>query len=151
MVRYTRQGYPYRCLTFHHSPTSPAVFLSTVEDSAELMLQKPASRRTEGESAVGSEDGQFIKKYPTLWEWMTAPKWADGSTRQPSSVLFFAADGLIKCMLRDKDEGHCLWVAGPGFTQALQAMEAALNDPGAAWRVDRQGEAKKASRVRKAS
>lgn len=94
-------------------------------------------------------DPAFAEMYPILWSYLTQTKWEDGSARTPSSVLFFAQDGILKGMLRDRDAGLCLWVASATWSGLLDALEGALSDPRADWRVDRQAEGQQAQRVRR--
>lgn len=82
-------------------------------------------------------DPRFSGDYPILWSYMTQTKWQDGSARATSSLLLFADDGVLKAMLRDRDAGLCLWVAGATVTGLFDALEAAVSDSRADWRQDR--------------
>lgn len=115
------------------------------------MLEKPANRKVAGISAELPRDVRAVKEYPLLWDHLSQRKWADGSPRQTSSLMIFEQDGVLKAMLRDKDAGLCLWVASKSLYGVLGALEAALGDPEAEWRVDRQAEGQQAKRVKKGS
>lgn len=96
-------------------------------------------------------DPAFSGDYPLLWSYLTQNKWEDGSPRQTSSVLLFADDGVLKMMLRDRDAGLCLWVAGATVTGLFDAVEGALADAKADWRQDRVQKGDTAKRRGKAS
>lgn len=114
------------------------------------MMKKPsAERRVVGVSPMLVKDERYEKKCPTLWAHLTALQWDDGTSRQTSSILIFAGDGMLKGMLRDREAGLCLWVAADGLEKLLLVLEASLNDPQAEWRVDRQAEGQPASRVKR--
>lgn len=114
------------------------------------MLRKPSERRVQGQQVGSVERDEIATLCPTLWEYMTATTWDDGSARLPSSLLLFAQDGMLKGMLRDRDAGLCLWVAGSSISGLLGVLEAALLDPQTEWRVDRQQPGQTASRKKRA-
>jgi len=96
-------------------------------------------------------DPAFANPYPILWSYLTQMKWEDGSPRQTSSLLIFADDGVLKAMLRDREVGLCLWVAGATVQGLWDALEGALTDPRADWRADRKFEGDPAKRQRRKS
>lgn len=151
LVRYSRRGYPLDGASYLVGSDAPAAWLETVEVGVESMLQKPANRKVAGVSAELPKDVRAVKEYPLLWDHLSQRKWEDGTPRQTSSVMLFEQDGVLKGMLRDKDAGLCLWVASKSLYGVLGALEAALSDPEAEWRVDRQAEGQQAKRVKKAS
>lgn len=93
------------------------------------------------------EDPTLKALHPNLWDHLYQTKWDDGSPRETSSMLFFAQDGMLKACIKDKANGLCLWVSARSMGALIDAVEAALADPGSDWRVDRQFGEKTASRV----
>lgn len=151
LVRYSRRGFPLDAATTRLWSGGYAIWLRTVEDEVEEMLQKPTNRKVAGVAAELPKDVRAAKEYPLLWDHLSQRKWDDGSPRQTSSVMLFEQDGVLKAMLRDKDAGLCLWVASKSLYGVLGALEAALSDPEAEWRVDRQAEGQQAKRVKRSS
>lgn len=111
-----------------------------------LTKQSSASRITAGSRSMS--DPVAVDATPRLWAYLTQSLWEDGTPRLTSSLLLFEQDGFIKVMLRDRENGLCLWVASPNLSDSFAAVELALSDPTVEWRVDRQAEGQKASRVK---
>jgi hypothetical protein len=149
LVRYSRRGFPLDATTAYLGSDHFAAWLETVETGAEIVLQKPANRKVAGVASELPKDIRAAKEYPLLWDHLSQRKWDDGSPRQTSSMMLFEQDGVLKAMLRDKDAGLCLWVASKSLYGVLGALEAALGDPEAEWRVDRQAEGQQARRVKR--
>ena len=121
----------------------------SLEGSAEQMLSKDTTRRVVGGEAAAVADEEWATLYPMLTAHLTQAKWPDGSGRQLSTLSLFADGGVVKCVLKDRDAGLCLWAACPTFSGLFGVLEALLCDPGAEWRVDRQAPGQKASRVKR--
>lgn len=120
-----------------------------LEHEAYMALSKNGSghRRVAGAVALNDPDAQ--REFPTLWDHLTQTRWEDGTARIPSTLMIFVADGMVKVMLRDRAEGLCLWVSAPNLASVWDAIELSLSDPSVEWRMDRQMEGQKASRVKK--
>lgn len=113
------------------------------------MLAKQMDRKVQGINATPVEACELALQVPTVFDYLGQNAWPDGSVRQTSSLLVFHQDGMFKGMLRDAEAGLCLWIAGKSLTGLLVSLEAALNDPHAEWRVDRQVAGQTARRVKK--
>jgi len=113
------------------------------------MLQRPSDRKVAGANGGKVEPCDLALQVPTLYEYLTQCSWPDGTERQTSGLLVFHQDGMLKGMLRDKDSGLCLWIAGKSLTAMLVALEAALLDPEAEWRLDRPPAGGQAKRVKR--
>lgn len=94
-------------------------------------------------------DPGFGGDFPLLWSYLTQNKWEDGTPRLTASLLVFADDGVLKAMLRDREAGLCLWVAGATVWGLFEALEGSLGDPRADWRQDRKGPGDTAKRTQK--
>jgi len=114
-----------------------------------MLLSKESERRVVGGSAGQVADDKFSKLYPTLFAYLTQTAWPDGTVRETSSLSMFTDGAAVKCVLKDRSLGICLWATAPTFTGLYAVLEALLCDPGAEWRVDRQQPGQKASRVKK--
>jgi len=122
---------------------------SLCERHVESMLEKSPGRRIAGGVGEVVTDPEWAVLYPTLFEHLTQVVWPDGTVRQTSSLSLFADGGMVKCVLKDREAGLCLWAASKSFQELFGVVESLLNDPAAEWRVDRQLPGQKATRVKK--
>lgn len=113
------------------------------------MLARQMDRKVQGVHATPVDPCELALQIPTVYDYLGQTAWPDGSVRQTSSLLVFQQDGMFKGMLKDAEAGLCLWIAGKSLTGLLASLEAALNDPNAEWRVDRQLVGQSARRVKK--
>jgi hypothetical protein len=118
-----------------------------VEETIAMLLRKEDLEGRGGQAARVLTDPRFAGDYPILWSYLTQTKWQDGSPRLTSSLLVFSDDGVLKAMLRDRDAGLCLWVAGGTMSGLFDALEAAVSDSKADWRQDRQQPGQTAKRI----
>ena len=125
--------------------------LRVLEDLAMSLLRKSDMEGRGGPGPRSLTDPAFASQYPLLWSYVTQNKWEDGTPRQTASFLVFSDDGVLKMMLRDREAGLCLWVAGATVMGLFDAVEGALGDPKADWRQDRAAAGQTAKRVKKAS
>lgn len=96
-------------------------------------------KKREAQSTRAAEDTDLCERFPTLYDYLTAITYdgPDGGPRTVSTLLVFAADGVFKACLRDRDEGVCLWVAGRTFGDLLRVLEDELANDTGVWRLDR--------------
>jgi hypothetical protein len=151
LIRFTPNGFPIDCGELGTHGCDGRELRAIVDLGVSAMLEKKADRKVAGQEQACAPDPRALKECPTVWAYLTQTTWSDGTRRETSSVLMFQQDGMIKAMLRDADAGLCLWVAARSFYGAFSALEAALNDPNAEWRVDRRAEGQQARRVKKAA
>lgn len=142
-------GIPVGVVQFDAAGHVGPPLLLMVERKAEMLLDKGAQRRVTGGDFTPVIDEEWSVLYPTLYAHLTQSKWPDGEARQPSSLSLWADGPVVKCVLKDKNFGVCLWCACPTFNGLFGVIEALLCDPGAEWRVDRQNPGQKATRVKK--
>lgn len=109
------------------------------------MLNKDDLNRRRGAKPGPLHDPVFQKKYPTLYDYLTQTSWPDGTPRELASLSIYPSPGILRIFLRDPATGLCCWVSCTSLTEVYEAVEAALNDSGHEWRVDRreQGEVAK--------
>lgn len=111
------------------------------------LLRKVSQAERSKLAAPPVSDPELEREYPGVHEYLTAAKYPDGSSREVSTLLIFVADGQWKAMLRDKDNGRCLWATGKSFEEALEVLEALLQAVEAPWRLDRSATVPEASRL----
>jgi len=76
--------------------------------------------------------------FPGIWEYLTRLEYEDGKARQVSTVLIFYEDGAAKVCLNDRDTSQVAWSSGGTIQEALEALEAKLQQGHAEWRVRRE-------------
>lgn len=114
-----------------------------------MLLDRSQNRCVVGTLTQAMQDLEFETLYPMLFAHLTSPTWSDGTTRQLSTVTLFADGGVVKCLLKDREMGLCLWASCPTITNVFAVLETLLLDPQAEWRMDRVVAGGKASRVKK--
>lgn len=115
---------------------------SVSEDLKMSYLEKFASASPQVSKEVAPNDKNFAKDYPALSEFCWATTWPDGQTRQPSSLTFFAEEGMWKVCLSERDRGVSLWGTGPTFEIALQCLEDRLTSDRPDWRKSKRSRGK---------
>lgn len=110
---------------------------SLLWSEADIMLKKSDQRVRVDGVASKLDDNDTKSLFPTLWDYMTQDRWDDGTPRETSSLLIFAQDGMLKAMLRDRENGQCLWTAGVSVATVMFQLDTALNDPNADWKADK--------------
>jgi len=62
-------------------------------------------------------------------------RWDDGSSRIPSTILFFLeASGEMKCCLNDRANNRSCFVTGVSIREIMGTLEFALKNDSADWR-----------------
>lgn len=78
--------------------------------------------------------GGLLVVLPATWEYLTADRFADGKTRELSSVSIFVEGSQVKACLNDKACKRSLYVTGESLETALHALERLLAAGTDAWR-----------------
>lgn len=103
------------------------------------MINRPERPAGNGPSSPGWSDPEFQDRWPLLHEMMTAAAYADGSPREPSGLVLFVRDGMLKATLNDRTPGRSLWGSSGTLAGLLDALEALLADPNPPWRWTAEG------------
>jgi len=77
---------------------------------------------------------QFSKKYPCLFEFLTATEWPEGGSRTPGTITFFSEPGSFKACINDRDQALTAFKSGDTFTACLEALEAGLQNDTLDWK-----------------
>lgn len=85
----------------------------------------------------GPDDSKFADKFPALWEYLTLRQHDDGAPRETSTMLVFVEGGQWKCCVNDRDAGMSAFVSASTFEGLMKAVEEALKQGKADWRVPR--------------
>lgn len=105
-------------------------------------MQKPSPAQAASVSSRGFADESWLKKYPTIVEYLTTSKWDDGTARELSSIAVTCSDGSVQIALNDKDLKQSLYTTAGSFTEAMGLMEKALQAGVEGWRPWKSGKRK---------
>lgn len=97
--------------------------------------KKPPRGQSATPGADLPADPVFPSRYPVIWEYLTINRYDSGESRQTATLMLLVEGGQWKACLNDRESTRSLWVAGDAMEGVLGALERALDDPGAAWRV----------------
>jgi hypothetical protein len=103
----------------------------------QAFFKKPGGASGVKKGGMMLEDKDFQKECPTLYAYVAAPTWPDGSARELSTVIVFVEDGRIKGCLSDKDTGMTLWASSGTLAGLWEALEARLTGDEVDWRPAR--------------
>lgn len=102
------------------------------------LLERPSAEHGKGGKGKNNVDKEFSKKYPWLWEYLTAAAYKDGTARQTATLTLFADGGVWSCALTDREEDRTCWCSGLELVGLLEALEQRVQDPGS-WRQRKAG------------
>lgn len=95
----------------------------------------PEAAAVDGVIPIG--DAAFLKKFPTLAEFLTRVQWEPGVPREKGTFFIFYEHGVFKACINDKDTGMMAFVSSVTFTGLLDAIEAGLAKDNHDWRLPR--------------
>lgn len=115
---------------------------SAVMDTPMGLLQKYV--RSQGAQAIGEGSNRCmpidLEPHEALWEFLTRTVWeADGTRREPGTVLLFADPHGVKVMLNDKDGARVAFSVVDPSVGLLPHLEAMLLSSTTDWRDTRKG------------
>lgn len=87
-------------------------------------------------------DEQWVKRYPTIVEYLTTVEWEDGGKREPSALTINVGEGSFLLALNDKECQRTLYTQAESLSEGLKLMEAVLVAGKAPWRPWKQGKKK---------
>lgn len=134
---HVRSGFPKDCVFLAEMAIREGEVPRLVTWEVFQMLRKDVFVRPCGPTPSLPGGGEFAVLYPDLWAFLTQLVWEDGTERVPGSLLVFSDEGVLKCMLRDRMAGMCLWVSALDMDQLLQAVELRVCGDRSEWRVDK--------------
>lgn len=79
-------------------------------------------------------DEAFAKKFPAVWEYLTAPAYPDGEARDLSALTVFWEEGVCKMVLNDRDNERSMWASAPTFQECLLSLNKRLSGADEPWR-----------------
>lgn len=139
-------GYPVGLAVAHVEQLRSLKASGVSQWEAFKMLKKPSkgSGTLPAIPSVGWDE--WSRQLPNLYAFLTQTEWDEGEVRETGALLIFSDAGALKAMLKDKDQGRCLWVTGSSLKQLLEVADAKVIDDHADWREDKQAGKKKAGR-----
>lgn len=79
----------------------------------------------------------FVDNYPILAAYVTQERYPEGGFRQTSTLLFFVERGQLKVCLSDREGHRSLFRASNSIDGCLEALEQALANDTADWKMKR--------------
>lgn len=92
--------------------------------------------------SVVPADEDFRRRYPALYEYVTADAFPDGSPRKTSTVSVFVDRDGWKGSLKDRERALILFATDTSFLGVLEALEGLLTSDRPPWKDDRWAESK---------
>jgi len=99
-----------------------------------MALRKPLPGQYNGPVEEPFHDNAFQGDFPTLHEYLTAPKYPDGTFRHTATMLVFFDGPVLKLVINDRDNNRSAFFTAPTFRDAMDKAEAALACETADWR-----------------
>ena len=81
--------------------------------------------------------------FPTLSEFLSEQRWADGSQRLTGTVLIMVDDGVWKMCLHDRHSALSAWLSAPSWSMLLDVAERKVVAAEVDWRKDKPAKGKK--------
>lgn len=105
---------------------------------------KRPDTKTAGANASGiqSIDDKWMKRYPTILQFLCDDKYDDGGAREVSALSVSIREGDILLALNDKDLKQSVYTQAHSFEEGMKLMEEALRDGKAQWRPWKAGKRK---------
>jgi len=88
-------------------------------------------------TTLPTEGCKLSQKYSTLWDFLVATCWPDGTPRVTGTLMLLRDGVAVKGWLHDRDQTCSTWVSGPTLTAVLERAEKALDSEEGDWRADR--------------
>lgn len=105
-----------------------------VMEGLSMVLRKKSDAAKGARLEGRIDDAVAKKKWPTLFEYLTAVKDDAGNARETATVVFFMGDGVWSAQVRDRHSESVLWVSSSMLATLLDEIERALNEPNPTWR-----------------
>jgi len=86
-------------------------------------------------TAVSTSD--FSSRWPLLFSYLFDERYEDGSARVTATLSFFTEKGMLKACLNDRDTRRVAFLVVGGPMEALDALEAGLDQDNLDWRQKR--------------
>jgi hypothetical protein len=96
-------------------------------------LRKLDVTRREESQRGAPEDSDFERRYPALWEHVTATE-MDGKPRQTSTLTMFVKDGRWVGILNDRSQEASLWADASTHEVCLEVLDELAQREDAPWR-----------------
>lgn len=99
-----------------------------------VALTKPSDRPKEEGRPPEDEGGPGVLVGPTLRSYLFDTAWADGSRRQPATLLLFVEGGFWKCCISDRATDRNAFLSARTLGGLFQALEEGLASDRVEWR-----------------
>jgi len=89
----------------------------------------------QGSTHVPFQESDWSEAYPTLWEWLTAEKFDDGTFRTTASLLIFVQSGELKACINDRQFSRSAFLTAATVESLLHTLDEKLEADSLDWRV----------------
>src|SRR5262252_32539 len=134
IVRVSRSGFPLDGAVVDLRYIPREHWHEHVNREVVMMLEKNGKKHVQDDGCEPAPDPEAMGRWPTLWLWLTQTTWPNGDQRKTSTIVLFSQDGMVKGMVRDKEDDTCLWMTARTLFGCLDALEEGLCSVGAIWR-----------------
>lgn len=100
-------------------------------------LPKPKAQTPTDNLVTRSKDTYFETTFPNLYARMTDTTWEDGSFRRTDTLTIFLQDGMLKGVLKDRNQDKSAFLSSNTLKDLLEALEAALLDDSLHWKQNK--------------
>lgn len=90
-----------------------------------------------GSPSTLSDQGDYWGGLPSLYEFLSVPKWPDGTSRSTGTVMIFFEGGYWKCWVHDRDSYQGAFVSARTLPELLLEVEEAVATGKGDWRADK--------------
>jgi hypothetical protein len=101
-----------------------------------IMKRSPGSGNLEPSSSPAA-GGDWSKWWPNVVEFLSMPRWPDGSLRETGTLLLFSEGGSWKCCAHDRDTGEKAFLASRTPEELLSVLDKGLETGQMDWRPDK--------------
>lgn len=84
---------------------------------------------------VTPEERAWVASHPALHEYMSLPRWADGSVRETATLIIFVDDLVYKACLNDRATGKVGFVTAATPLTLFELLEERLQTDSMDWRA----------------
>jgi len=115
---------------------SYALVASQREEIMRYVKKQAAKKETQNGQVI--PDIEALKRWPCLWEHLTAPSYGEGEpAREKSTITFYVGAQGLSAVLNDRDNAQACFAAAGTLVGLLDALEAVAANPKTTWREDR--------------
>lgn len=103
------------------------------------LMKRPSQESLAAHANTGCPDADFLRKWPSIAEYLTCTVWEGGKARLPSTLTVSMAEGMVQIALNDKDLSRSVYTTAGTLEEALDLLDGTLHEGHVPWRAWRSG------------